>query len=79
MESVVYRLLRAILPALRDRRTAREAVQFGAQLPMVIHGRYNDDWHMRDAPPSERTKSAFLSHIEAAIQAISQLRVPKHW
>jgi uncharacterized protein (DUF2267 family) len=63
-----YRLLRATLHALRDRLMAHEAVQFGAQLPMLIRGLYYDGWHMRDAAPSERTKSAFLSHIEVAFK-----------
>jgi uncharacterized protein (DUF2267 family) len=63
-----YRLLRATLHALRDRLTTREAVQFGAQLPMLIRGLYYDGWHMRDTPPSERTKGAFLGHIEAAFK-----------
>jgi len=63
-----YRLLRATLHALRDRLTAHEAVQFGAQLPMLIRGLYYDGWHMRDAVPSERTKSAFLGHVEAAFK-----------
>jgi uncharacterized protein (DUF2267 family) len=63
-----YRLLRATLHALRDRLTAREAMQLGAQLPMLIRGLYYDGWHMRDTPPSERAKSAFLGHIEAAFK-----------
>jgi len=63
-----YRLLRATLHALRDRLMAHEAVQFGAQLPMLIRGLYYDGWHMRDSAPSERTKSAFLGHIEAAFK-----------
>ena len=63
-----YRLLRATLHALRDRLTAHEAAHFGAQLPMLIRGLYYDGWHMKDVPAPERTKSAFLGHIEAAFQ-----------
>jgi len=63
-----YRLLRATLHALRDRLTAHEAVQFGAQLPMLIRGLYYDGWRIRDVPPPERTKSAFLGHIDAAFK-----------
>jgi uncharacterized protein (DUF2267 family) len=47
---------------------AHEAVQFGAQLPMLIRGLYYDGWHMRDTAPSERTKSQFLAHIEGAFK-----------
>ena len=67
-KSRAYRLLRATLHALRDRLMAHEAVQFGAQLPMLIRGLYYDGWHMRDTAPSERTKSEFLAHIEAAFK-----------
>ena len=63
-----YRLLRATLHALRDRLTAHEAAHFGAQLPMLIRGLYYDGWHMKDVPAPERTKGAFLGHIEAAFQ-----------
>ena len=60
-----YRLLRATLHALRDRLTTHEAVQLGAQLPMLICGLCYGGWHMRDRAPAERTKRAFLGHIEA--------------
>ena len=63
-----YRLLRATLHALRDRMPAHEAAQFGAQLPMLIRGLYYDGWHMRDVTSRERTKSAFLGHIEQAFK-----------
>jgi uncharacterized protein (DUF2267 family) len=35
---------------------------------MLIRGLYYDGWRMRDMPPSERTKGAFLGHIEAAFK-----------
>ena len=67
-KSRTYRLLRATLHALRDRLMAHEAVQFGAQPPMLIRGLYYDGWHMQDTAPSERTKSEFLAHIEGAFK-----------
>lgn len=63
-----YRLLRATLHALRDRLMPHEAVHLGAQLPMLIRGLYYDGWHMRDKPRAERTRGAFLAHIEAAFK-----------
>lgn len=63
-----YRLLRATLHALRDRIPAHEAVQLGAQLPMLIRGVYYDGWRLKEAPSPERTKGAFLGHIEAAFK-----------
>lgn len=67
-QAPAYRLLRTILHALRDRLTAHEPAQFGAQLPMLIRGLYYVGWHMRDKAPAERTKSVFLGHIEAAFK-----------
>lgn len=63
-----YRLLRATLHALRDRLPAHEAVQLGAQLPMLIRGLYYDGWRLKDSPPAERTRKAFLGHIEAVFE-----------
>ena len=63
-----YRALRAVLHALRDRLTAHEAVHLGAQLPLLIRGLYYENWHMKDAAPTERTKSAFLNHIKAELR-----------
>jgi len=63
-----YRALRAVLHALRDRLTAHEAVHLGAQLPLLIRGLYYENWHMKDAAPTERTKSAFLNHINAELR-----------
>lgn len=63
-----YRLLRATLHALRDFLTPHEAVQLGAQLPMLIRGLYYDGWHMTDVPRKDRNKKAFLGQVEAAFK-----------
>jgi uncharacterized protein (DUF2267 family) len=39
---MAYSTLRAVLHTLRDRLTADEAVDLGAQLPMLIRGFYED-------------------------------------
>jgi uncharacterized protein (DUF2267 family) len=63
-----YQVLRATLHALRDRLTAHEAVQLGAQLPMLIRGIYYEDWHLKDAAPTERTKRKFFDHVYAELR-----------
>jgi uncharacterized protein (DUF2267 family) len=63
-----YRVLRATLHALRDRLTAHEAVQLGAQLPMLIRGIYYEGWHLKAAAPVERKKSAFFDHVYAELR-----------
>ncbi len=35
---------------------------------MLMRGFYYDGWHIADRAPAERTKSAFLGHVEAAFK-----------
>ena len=60
-----YLALRATLHALRDRLTAEEAVQLGAQLPMLIRGFYFEGWSPRHKPVKVH-KEAFLAGIRDA-------------
>jgi uncharacterized protein (DUF2267 family) len=61
-----YVALRATLHALRDRLSVAEAVQLGAQLPMLIRGFYYEDWVPSGKPLKERHKEQFLAHIKHA-------------
>ncbi|MBI4525689.1 MAG: DUF2267 domain-containing protein [Deltaproteobacteria bacterium] len=61
-----YLGLRAVLHALRDRLTIEEAVQLGAQLPMLIRGFYYEGWKLTGKPVKERHKEQFLDHIRKA-------------
>lgn len=58
-----YRMLRAVLMALRDRLTVEEATDLGAQLPMLIRGVYYEGWNPSHNPSRERNKEAFLNHV----------------
>ena len=61
-----YMVLRTVLQALRDRLTVEEAVQLGAQLPMLIRGFYYEGWTLKGKPHKERRKEDFLDHIREA-------------
>ena len=63
-----YMALRTVLHALRDRLTIEEAVQLGAQLPMLIRGFYYEGWTLHGKPHKERHKEDFLYHIKKAFK-----------
>lgn len=58
-----YRILRAVLIALRDRLTIEEATDLGAQLPMLVRGIYYEGWNPSKTPTGERKREAFLGHV----------------
>jgi uncharacterized protein (DUF2267 family) len=59
-----YMSLRAVLHALRDRLTIDEAVDLGAQLPLLIRGVYYDEWDPSRNPVKDRHLEDFLAHIK---------------
>jgi len=58
-----YLALRTVLHALRDRLTAEEAIQLGAQLPVLIRGSYYEGWKLKRKPVKERHEE-FLEHVK---------------
>lgn len=62
----VYRLLRAVLHALRDHLQVNEAADLGAQLPILIRGVYYEQWQPAKTPLKERDVQSFLDRIDAA-------------
>jgi uncharacterized protein (DUF2267 family) len=63
-----YLALRTVLHALRDRLSVEEAVQLGAQLPMLVRGFYYEGWTLTGKPLKERHKEDFLAHIKDAFK-----------
>lgn len=63
-----YLVLRATLHTLRDRLPPQEAVELGAQLPMLIRGFYYEGWRPAGKPVKERHKEEFLRHIGDALR-----------
>ena len=61
-----WRLLRETLHALRDWLTVDEAVQLGAQMPILIRGIYYEGWDPSKTPAKPRGLEDFVARIERA-------------
>jgi uncharacterized protein (DUF2267 family) len=69
-----YRVLAAVLHALRDRLTVDEAAQLGAQLPILVRGLYYDQWHHPAGKPERlRHKQEFLAEVAAELDDIKPI------
>jgi uncharacterized protein (DUF2267 family) len=58
-----YRLLKAVLHALRDRLQLNEAADLAAQLPTLLRGAYYEQWRPAATPVKRRTKVDFLAQV----------------
>jgi uncharacterized protein (DUF2267 family) len=70
-----YHALRAVLHTIRDRLPPHEAVDFGAQLPMLVRGFFYDGWHPADKPLKYRDKRRFLERVAKQAPAIDEADV----
>lgn len=62
-EAAAYSVLRAVLHQLRDRLTLEEAVDLGAQLPLIVRGLYFEGWQPHKVPRNIRAKATFLDEL----------------
>jgi len=67
-----YSVLRAVLHALRDRLTVDEAVDLGAQLPMLVRGFYYEGWRPGSRPSKYRHKEEFLQHVSELYRGLEE-------
>ena len=58
-----YSALRAVLHAIRDRLTVDEAIDLGAQLPMLVRGFYYEGWTRSGKPLKYRHKEDFVAEV----------------
>lgn len=63
-----FRLLKAVLHALRDHLQVNEAADLGAQLPTLIRGVYYDQWRPAKTPVKDRHVEGFLSEIDKSFR-----------
>lgn len=66
----VFQALRITLHALRDRITVDQASKLASQLPILLIGFFYEDWQPASTPHKERTKEAFLGHIQNHLEQI---------
>lgn len=64
-----FQVLRTTLHALRDCLSVEQASKFSSQLPILLVGFFYEDWQPASMPHIERSKKAFLAHIDAQFDA----------
>ena len=62
-----YEALGAVLHVLRDRMPVGEAVDLGAQLPLILRGLFYQNWDVSVSPEKYRHGEDFLAHVRAAL------------
>jgi uncharacterized protein (DUF2267 family) len=65
-----YRVLRAVLHALRDRLSVNEVADLAAELPLLIRGIYYEGWRPSGKPLRGRRPEDLLVRVRAELQAI---------
>lgn len=63
-----YRLLRAVLHAVRDLLPHNESADLAAQLPALLRGVYYEQWRPATTPVKNRSKADFLRRIDEAFK-----------
>lgn len=66
-EAEALAVLRSVLHQLRDRLTPQEAVDFGAQLPIIVRGIYYEGWRPSKTPEKIRSQDEFLEGVSAKL------------
>mgnify|MGYP001445113011 CR=1 FL=1 len=62
-EQEAYAVLRGVLHQLRDRLTPQEAIDLGAQLPLIVRGVYYEGWTPSRLPEKVRTQERFFDEL----------------
>src|SRR6185436_9848189 len=60
-----YRLLKAVLHALRDSLQVNEAADLGAQLPGLLRGAYYEQWRPAATPIKFHGAAGFLERVNS--------------
>ncbi len=63
-----YRLLKAVLHALRDSLKVNEAADLGAQLPALLRGAYYEQWRPAATPVKNRSVGEFVARVNQSFR-----------
>jgi uncharacterized protein (DUF2267 family) len=63
-----YRLLKAVLHALRDWLPVNEAADLAAQLPELLRGAYYEQWRPAATPVKHRSKQDFIGRVDESFR-----------
>ena len=66
-----FQLLRATLHALRDALPINEAIEFAAQMPLVIKAYYFEGWNPSSTLDCDRDKAGFVDLVSQKIPFVS--------
>lgn len=67
-EQLSWRVLSAVLHAVRDRLPVGLAAHLGSQLPLLVRGSYYDQFHPSELPKRMRSADQFLELIAQELQ-----------
>lgn len=62
-EHEAYVVLRGVLHQLRDRLTPQEAIDLGAQLPLIVRGIYYEGWTPSRPPEKVRKQERYFEEL----------------
>ena len=75
---LAWRVLGAVLRALRDRLPIGLAAHLGAQLPLLVRGLYYDQWRPSEEPRHPmRSRDEFLAQVADGLSDIRPVNVAK--
>jgi len=68
-KSRAYRLLKAVLHALRDWLQVNDSAHLAAQLPELLRGAYYEQWRPAIVPVIKRSKADFIARVQESFKA----------
>lgn len=68
------RLLRVTMAQIRDHLQHQEAVQFSAQMPLLVRGMFFEGWNLAHTPLRDRNADHFVAAIETQVSDIYDWR-----